>query len=152
MKKIYFLCGIQGSGKTTYAKNHSDILNAEIVSTDTIRINYSPIEEKDVFPTAYRLITKHILEGKNVIFDATNINRKVRKENIDNILSVLDQSQIELICICFKIDKEICKKRVEKRNTLKGEIFLPLEVIDNFVERFEEPTLDEGFNEIVFVK
>lgn len=151
MKKVYLLCGLQGSGKSTYAKTHAEALNSKIVSTDQIRIKYSPIEEDKVFPKAYQLISEHIKEGYNVIFDATNINFEMRKKNLEGILNLVEE-KIEFICICLKTDKEICKQRVEKRNTLKGEIFLPLEVIDSFDHLFEEPVLEEGFNEIIFVK
>lgn len=37
MEKIYFLCGIQGSGKSTFAKNHYQQYNANIISSDQIR-------------------------------------------------------------------------------------------------------------------
>ncbi len=39
MKNIYILCGVQGSGKSTYAKNNKDNLKARIVSTDQIRLS-----------------------------------------------------------------------------------------------------------------
>ena len=58
MAVLYLLCGIQGSGKTTYAKLNKEKLNAEVISTDYIRKNYQPIEEKDVFPTAGRAASK----------------------------------------------------------------------------------------------
>lgn len=48
MEKIYFLCGIQGSGKSTFAKNHYQQYNANIISSDQIR-KENKIEEKDVF-------------------------------------------------------------------------------------------------------
>lgn len=151
MKKLYFLCGVQGSGKTTYARSNKELLNAEIISTDRIRIEYAPIEEHQVFPKAYQLI-KENLQHKNVIFDATNITRDARKENIENIFKLVNKDEIELICICLIVDKEICKTRVSKRNELDGEIYLPLEVIDNYCERFELPSIDEGFKEILMIK
>ena len=151
MNKLYFLCGVQGSGKTTYARENKDRLNAEIISTDRIRLDYAPIEEKDVFPKAFELI-KEKLQEKNVIFDATNITVEARKDNINNVFKLVNKDEVELICVCLIVDKEICKQRVEKRNQLKGEIYLPLEVIDNYSERFELPTVEEGFKEILFIK
>ena len=151
MNKLYFLCGVQGSGKTTYARENKERLNAEIISTDRIRLDYAPIEEKDVFPKAYELIKENLKE-KNVIFDATNITVEARKVNIDNVFNIVNKDEIELICICLIVNKEICKQRVEKRNQLDGEIYLPLEVIDSYSERFELPTVEEGFKEILFIK
>lgn len=150
MEKIYFLCGIQGSCKSTFAKNHYQQYNANIISTDQIR-KENKIEEKDVFPTAYKLIVYFINNGNNVIFDATNIDIKSRKINMDSIKNLLSQ-EVEFICICLITNKEICKQRVEKRNKLNNEIYLPLEVIDKYESLYQEPTLEEGFNEIIFVK
>ena len=113
MEKIYFLCGIQGSGKSTFAKNHYQQYNADIISTDKIR-KENKIEEKDVFPTAYKLIVNSINKGNNVIFDATNIDIKSRKMNMDSIKNLLTQD-VEFICICLITNKEICKERVEKK-------------------------------------
>lgn len=150
--KLYILCGLQGSGKSTYAKKHQEIFQAEIISTDQIRKDYQPIAESEVFPTAFSLIKDCFQKGKNVIFDATNINKEARKRNLSGIFSLINKAEIETICVCLKVDKDVCKSRVEKRNTLDNEIYLPLEVIDRFNEDYEDPTLSEGFDEIIFVK
>lgn len=151
MKKLYLLCGIQGSGKSTYAENNKNILNADIVSTDRIRVEFAPIEEANVFPTAYKLISEK-LKFKNVIFDATNITIESRKNNLKQIFELINKDLVEVICVCFLVDKNICKKRVEKRNKIEGELFLPLNVIDNYSSRFEIPTKEEGFKDIIFIK
>ena len=151
MNKLYLLCGVQGSGKTTYARENKERLNAEIISTDCIRLEFAPIKEEEVFPKAYELIKENLKE-KNVIFDATNITVEARKNNIDNIFKLVNKDDVELICICLIVNEDICTSRVEKRNQLEGEIYLPLEVIDNYSERFELPSIEEGFKEILMIK
>lgn len=150
MKNIYILCGVQGSGKSTYAKNNKDNLKARIVSTDQIRKDY-PLKEIDVFPKAFSLIKEYLSEGYNVIFDATNINKEKRKENLEGIFSYVNRNEVKLICICLNTNKDLCKERVNLRNNLANELYLPLNVIDNYFSMFEKPTLEEGFDEIIFL-
>jgi len=150
MAVLYLLCGIQGSGKTTYAKLNKEKLNAEVISTDYIRKNYQPIEEKDVFPTAYKLTSEYLNKGQNVIFDATNINKEVRNKNITEIKKMVN-NEIDIICLFLNTNVEVCKSRVEVRNTKNGEIFIPLDVIENYSQKIEIPSQDEGFKEIIII-
>lgn len=150
MAKLYLLGGIQGSGKTTYSRMNKDRLDAHVISTDYIRKNFQPIEEKDVFPTAYRLTAEYLNKGENVIFDATNINRDVRSQNVMEIKKLLN-TDIEIICLFLNTNVELCKSRVEVRNTKDGEIFIPLDVIDNYSQKVEMPSDDEGFDEIIII-
>ena len=47
MEKIYFLCGIQGSGKSTFAKNHYQQYNADVISTDQIRKEAADVRSRN---------------------------------------------------------------------------------------------------------
>ena len=150
MAVLYLLCGIQGSGKTTFARNKKAELKAEIVSTDIIRSKYAPIDEKEVFPRAYKETAEYLSKGINVIFDATNITVGSRS-NARNKIRALFDIPFDTICVVVKANVEICKNRVAKRNNMKGELFLPVDVVDNYHSRFEEPTLDEGFSQIITI-
>ncbi len=151
MAVLYFLCGIQGAGKTTFAFNNYQRLNATIISTDEIRKKYVQIEEKDVFPTAYKLIGELLNNGQNVIFDATNITKKVRNRHISNIKEELN-TNIKIICYLFKTNLDECINRVNLRNKDKDALYLPLEVITSYYNNFQDPSLDEGFDEIIIIK
>ena len=150
MAKLYLLGGIQGSGKTTYSRMNKERLNAHVISTDYIRKNFQPIEEKDVFPTAYKLTAEYLNNGENVIFDATNINKEVRYQNVSAIKRLVN-TNIEIICLFLNTNVDLCKSRVEVRNTKDGEIFIPLDVIENYSQKVEMPSEDEGFNEIIII-
>ena len=46
MAKLYIMVGLPGSGKSTYSKKLSKEINAEIVSSDDIRIELFGIDKK----------------------------------------------------------------------------------------------------------
>lgn len=144
MKKVHMMIGIQGSGKTTYAKKLSQENNYEIVSTDLIRKNNPAIDEKDVWPLAYQTIGK-ILEAKDdVIFDATNITTKVRDRFKENVKKYFKED-FEIIGYYFPTSFEECIKRVDKRNKQEGELNIPLDIIESYDKNIFPPTYEEKF-------
>lgn len=150
MAKIIMLIGIPGSGKTTYSKELSNKYDAKVVSTDKVRQTFVGIDEKEVFPTVYRLCIEEIKEGKNVILDATHITPKVRKRSFD----ALDEYGVlyEKVAVFIDTSIEECARRVEQRNKNPNELFLPVEVVYSYGKNIIPPTKEEGFDEIILVK
>lgn len=150
MAKLIMLIGIQGSGKTTYSKVLKEKYDARVISTDKIRQTFLNIEEKDVFPTLYKLCAKELLQGYNVIIDATHITPKVRKRTFD----ALNEFNVnyEKVAYYIKTPLEVCVKRVDIRNQDPNELFLPLEVIESYFKNLIPPTEEEGFNEIHIIE
>ena len=147
MAKLHLMVGIQGSGKSTYSQKLSKELNCKIISSDEVRKMNPNLEEKNVFPEVYRLCAEELRNNKDVIFDATNITPNVRSRNVNAIKSIFADFKI---CVYFiNTDVEICKERVEKRNKLDGEIFIPLEVIESYSKNIIPPTYEENFDEII---
>ena len=150
MVKLLFLCGVQGSGKSTFARTQRVMMDAEVVATDVIRKKYVGIKEEDVFPTAYKLAAEFLNNGKNVIFDATNITKDVRNRNLSSILEHVNVP-VEKSIVVFNIDVNECKRRVEIRNSLPGEFFIPLEVVDAYYQKLELVSEDEGFDNVYYI-
>ena len=150
MAKLIMLIGIQGSGKTTYSKVLKQKYDARVISTDKIRQTFLNIEEKDVFPTLYKLCAKELRQGYNVIIDATHITPKVRKRTFD----ALNEFNVnyEKVAYYIKTPLEVCVKRVDIRNQDPNELFLPLEVIESYFKNLIPPTEEEGFNEIHIIE
>ncbi len=149
MNTIHLMVGIQGSGKSTLSKKLSQELEIIISSTDEVRKQNVGIKEELVWPLAYEMCANELKKGKDVIFDATSITPKVRARLINNIKEYYDS--FEVGCYFFQVNPEICKQRVTLRNTIEGELYLPVEVIDSYHERLVKPTLDEGFKFIKVV-
>lgn len=144
MNKLHLMIGIQGSGKTTFAKKLSEKLNCKIVSTDMIRKNNPSILENDVWPLAYNTCANYLKDHNDVIFDATSITPKVRNRIISNIKSLYSNFIVD--AYFFDVDCQTCISRVIARNQNKDELFLPIEVIENYYQKLVLPSLDEGFN------
>ena len=90
MTTVNFMIEIPGSGKSTYAKNN---LSGEFISSDEVRKElYGDIsiqgDPEKVFAVVYSRLKKVLSDGKDIIFDATNINRHYR--NLTEMKCVLD--------------------------------------------------------------
>ncbi|MCM1259487.1 MAG: ATP-binding protein [Prevotella sp.] len=147
MNTIHLMVGIQGSGKTTFAKQLAAANQIQIVSTDSIRMNYPNTPEKEIWPLAYRFCAEELKQGKDVIFDATSITPAVRarlKEEVQRYFA-----SFEIGCYFFLPDLALCKERVKSRNQIQTEHYLPVEVVEQYYHRLIPPTIDEGFQ---FVK
>ena len=147
---IHMMIGIQGSGKTTFSKELAKDINAEIVSTDLVRMANPGISEDLVWPYVYKQVAECVKNNIEVIFDATSITPKVRKRFIDNV--EMHGVKCEIVAYFFDVDKDICARRVEQRNKDNTQINIPIEVIYSYSERLVPPTLDEGFKCIKTVR
>lgn len=79
--------GISGSGKSTWA-NLADIPDKEIVCPDLIRKELTGnVSDQSANQEVFRIVDKrirHALEnGKTVILDATNVNTKFRRKDLE---------------------------------------------------------------------
>ena len=146
------MIGIQGSGKTTYSNILSSRYNIHIVSTDELR-NELKNKEIEVFPLAYSRCASYLNKGIDVIYDATSISKGARKHFMDELVNLgVELEKTEIIAYYFEPALELFKERVRIRNENKNERYLPLEVLDEYAKRIEEPTKEEGFSKIIRIK
>lgn len=146
MKTIHMMIGIPGSGKTTFVNKFSKERNIYVVSTDIVRMSNPGILESDVWPRVYKMIGEILDTNDEVIFDATNVTKKVRdrfKENVNKYIT-----DYEIIGYYFPTNYTECIKRVAKRNESKNELFLPLDVIESYGKTIYPPMPEENFKEV----
>lgn len=146
MATVYMMIGIPGSGKTTLSKIIEEKTSAVIISTDKVRQLNPGIPEADIWPKVYALCASFLAKGCDIIYDATNITKKVRSR-FDMELAKYDV-KYEKVAIYVTTSVDCCIKRVAIRNTLPNELFLPLEVISSYGEKIVPPSIDEGFKKI----
>lgn len=144
--RLILLVGIPGSGKTTYAKERlnsntihlsSDSIREELYGNESIQGNPS-----EVFSLMQTRAVEALNEGKDVIYDATNITRKDRACIINLCPKFV---KIEAHIIWAPIEE--CIGRDAKRDRTVGQ-----EVIDRMLKKFQAPFFDEGIDEIIIVK
>lgn len=137
--KLVILCGLPGSGKSTYALNLST-QGYVVVNQDTLG---SANKCKEVALEALK-------KGINVVIDRTNIDKRQRKRWTDLAKSA---NVIDVECILFDVPIEECIKRVIERKghpTVTENIpnERKEEIVRSFQASFEMPSEEEGFKVI----
>ena len=150
MAKLIILCGLPGSGKSSYAeklKNVDDTFyrgNTVIHSSDAIREELfgdagSQEDNGKVFELMHKRTQEDLRAGKTVIYDATNITRKSRKSAI---ACARPDDTIEVHIVWAPVN--VCLRRDASRDRSVGS-----EVIDKMLRRWQSPDpVAEGFDSI----
>lgn len=137
------LVGLPGSGKSTYAEklrqqgyiiHSSDVIREEL----TGNMNEQSFNEK-VFYMLHNRIKEDLRQGKDVVYDATNLSRKRRKAFLEEIHNI----KCKKICILIMTPYEVCLAQNYTR-----ERQVPEGVIVNMYKSFNTPWYSEGWDEI----
>ena len=128
------MCGIPGSGKTTLSKQIADEYIAVRLSLDEMG-----------YVRQFKLIP-HIIEalenGESVVADSLYTKKQWRTE----ILEAVKGIECKRVLVCMNTPLDICILRNRGR-----EKPLPDFVVEYQFEKYEKPTLDEGWDEIIYV-
>ena len=138
------MVGLVGSGKSTYAKQLAEETNAIICSSDAIREELcgdenSQDNNEEVFKILHSRIKENLKNGKNVIYDATNINSKRRRA----FLSELRRIPCVKKCIIMATPFDDCCEQNNLRNRV-----VPYEVIERMYKNWNTPYWFEGWDKI----
>ena len=151
MNTLYITVGLPGSGKSTYVKNFIKDKEIEYLSSDSLRAVYGKSEEDQtvtplVFGHIKRKVDEFLKDGKNVLVDATSVNRKERSDYINTA----KKYGAKVVAIVFKMDRQGLIDRNKKRGEQGGRV-VPDFVIDKMLAKFEEPSYDEGIDVMIYV-
>ena len=144
---LIIMIGISSSGKSTIAKQIAEKANCVIISSDGIRAEIceggvsDQSKNEEVFQIFHRRIREFLLNGNNVIADATNITIKSRKA-IFNAVRDIDYEKIGYI---VPKKYEYC---LEHNNNI-NRVAVPDYVITKQVHKFQIPFYEEGFDKII---
>ena len=148
---LYITVGLPGSGKSTYVKNFIKDKEIEYLSSDSLRAVYGKSEEDQtvtplVFGHIKRKVDEFLKDGKNVLVDATSVNRKERSDYINTA----KKYGAKVVAIVFKMDRQGLIDRNKKRGEQGGRV-VPDCVIDKMLAKFEEPSYSEGIDVMIYV-
>ena len=154
MPKAYILIGVPGSGKSTWiAKAPVDWNNTVVASTD----NYVEQEAKrqgktysEVFEEYMPTAVKQMMVNVNmaaafqmdIVWDQTSTTVKSRARKFNALPASLNY---EHIAVVFRTPE---RSELDVRLAGRPGKHIPKIVIDDMIDNWEEPTLEEGFKEI----
>ncbi len=141
---LFVLVGISGSGKSWLA-NEGLKENFEVFSSDAIRAEIFGDEtdqthNQKVFETLHKRLRFALKNGKNCIYDATNLNRKRRITFLKSIQDI----DCKKFCLIVATPFELCIERDKGRARSVGE-----KVIRRQISQFQLPLLEEGWDEVL---
>lgn len=159
MSNVIMMCGICGSGKTTYAKQKEKngyvrlSIDEEIWKTygrkgiDYPDCHYEELSEKAEAMLRERLI-RLIKDDKNVVIDFSFWSR----ENRDFYRAIIEKARGTAELVYMKASKETLQKRLKRRNTLlnaNSPFIITDEILEHHYNDFEEP---QGEGEIILLQ
>lgn len=147
MPILYILCGPSGCGKSTWANHFMNDHNTDdirYVSRDEIRFSIVGEDEdyfareKDVFRKFSGTIAQTLVDGFDVIADATHLNEFSRRK----LTQAIDYytKDYEVVYVSFNVDVDTCLARNTQR---EGRANVPETVIRNMCRDFKKPSLEE---------
>jgi predicted kinase len=152
MKPIFYMTvGLPGSGKSTWAKEQQkDNPNIVICSSDDIREELfgdankfnDPKHNEIVFNIMKKRTKKALIEGHDVIYDATNISSKRRRQ----LLSELTHINCKKVCFIIATPINKCRENNENRDRK-----VPNEVIERMYFNWDTPYYFEGWDSIYII-
>lgn len=142
---LFMMIGLSGSGKSTIALKVMKEYNATYHSSDDIRLELFGDENdqthnEQVFTELHKRIILDLKNGKDTIFDATNLTIKDRSCIFNKIKGI----DCEVIAYVIPTPIEICKEQNKNRDRVVPEF-----VIDKQIRKFQFPFYEEGFSCII---
>ena len=155
MVDFYMMVGLPGTGKSTWTDNyiknnwnrqeHFSVISTDDIITDIGSIfgfTYNQVFDTITYSFAekmsYKLARMCFERGDVVVWDQTNLTKKSREKKLKLI-----PSHYKKICVNFSVPSDH-KERLNR----PGKI-IQQSVIDGMAKNYQEPTLDEGFDEII---
>lgn len=148
MANLILVCGIPGSGKSTYLSQFRHNFNCKVISRDEIRFSLLQegedyfSHEDEVEKNMWNQINEALAANKNTYVDQTSLTPNSRSYLLKHVTSHFD----ELIIIWFNISKEICLERNENRINTRA--YVPRGVIRRMAMQMVPPSIEEGFDKI----
>jgi len=150
--ELHICCGAPGSGKSTWSKKFvADNPNFVRVCPDDCRRaicgdSNNQAVSYPAFCMAKSQMRTALASGKCVVFDATNMHRKGRKD----FVKLARENGAKVVAQVFECDKATLLARNAKRGS-EGGRNVSEKVIDDMLGKYQRPDKTE-FDEIVFNK
>lgn len=157
---MYMLIGPPCSGKTSWTVHccKYDVYGKyKVVSTDSFiediclqyDLKYSEVF-KSLYPVAEKIMYKDlqfaINKERTIIWDQTNLGSKSRIKK----LKMIPTDYKKIAIVMRPLDLDTLYERSIKRSEIVGKM-LSKELLESMINSYQPPTLEEGFDEIIFL-
>lgn len=154
-KEVIIIIGNVGSGKSYQTKSLQKSHNSVVISRDALRFSlgageyiFNELYEPIIKQTALEMFQKFLNLGVNLIVDEVNIDKTSREPYIKAAQAA---GYTVKAFVMPKLSKEISIAR--KSNCSYGQdIKVWEQVWEKFNLKYQEPTLGEGFDELIYHK
>lgn len=153
--KVILLIGHPLVGKSTWVKNNypnakvisRDDIILEVYGSDDYNMAFDYVDQKEVDKILTQRLIQDGLQSDDVIIDMTHMTSKRR---IKNLMKFPNHTKIGIVFPHLTDDDEIIRRNQIRLYTEKKSI--PASVIKDMIKNYQEPTKDEGFDDIIIVK
>lgn len=137
--KLFVVCGLQGSGKTTYATQLVKDIGAKMYEIDGFYFAHKPLQHDEITALLHTSIHDDLRNGIDMVCDGTYVTDFVRLRLLNGIADVPCRKTI----VVMNTPLEECLRRNANR-----EHKVPDHVVGTFAKMYQHPTLEEGWDEI----
>lgn len=136
--ELVVLCGLAGSGKSTWRREHLAATHV-VVSKDLMRSRSGKEARQQ------REIRAALGAGRAVVVDNTNLTREVRAA----LLALAREFGVPARAVVVHVPVELALERNAQR---EGPARVPDGIVRQMAALWEEPVVDEGFDSVEFVE
>ncbi|PYH29708.1 putative DNA 3'-phosphatase Tpp1 [Aspergillus neoniger CBS 115656] len=138
--ELVIFCGSPGAGKSSFYWEYLEPLKYERVNQDLLK-------------TCIKVAKEHLAAGRSVVVDNTNADPETRSHWVE----VAKEFNVPIRCVYFTASPALCRHNNAVRaanQTLNPEsrTLLPGIAFGDFLRRFKEPSMEEGFQDIIRVE
>ena len=142
-KRVFLICGIPGSGKSTWVRERIAKYGGHHISRDEIRFGLLDkyggdyfSHEDEVINTFHNNINELLDSDEqcvDIYVDATHLTRSARL----NVLRKICPNNAYMIAVWFDVPLELCLARNDKR---EGRARVPRQTIEDMFRRYSKPS------------
>lgn len=142
--RLFVFCGIPGSGKTTLSTKIAIANNAKIYHYDDFKKEFKRQQFRQTHQRLYKQIIQDLLSDSDVVLDDLHTRLEWRQD----LLSAIQDIPCKKILVVMTTPLEECVRRNAQR---QGQARLPDSAIYHLNQRYQPPSLEEGWDDIQYI-